>query len=349
MYSFASDNVEGSAAEILAALVRANDGQARPYGADAITARVEARLAELFEHEVGVLLVTSGTAANALGIASLTPPWGRVLCHRDAHIHGDECGAPEFYTGGAQLRLLGGPDAKIDVDELRSVAALDRGDVHSPQAACVSVTQITEGGAVYSLAELDEIGRVARAAGLRVHMDGARFANAIAALGCTPAQMTWRAGVDVLSFGATKNGAPGVEAVVTFDRGRLEELQFRRKRAGHLASKMRFLAAQMEAYLADDLWLRCARHANAMGARLASGLAGITGVSLVSPVRANLLFVRFPGGVAQRLHDQGFAFHPDRRDPAAHRLVTSFATSPDAVDTFIDATRRAVDRDSSSH
>jgi threonine aldolase len=340
-YSFASDNVDGAAPEILEALLRANAGQARPYGADELTARMEARLAEIFERDVGVLLVTSGTAANALSLASLTPPWGSVLCHRDAHIHSDECGAPGFFTGGAQLRLLGGSDARIDLDELSSAVRLGRGDVHASQPSSVSVTQITEAGTVYSLDQLRTIGRIAHDAQLLVHMDGARFANAIVSLGCTPAQMTWKAGIDVLSFGATKNGAPGVEAIVCFDRSRVEELQFRRKRAGQLASKMRFLAAQMDAYLADDLWLRNAAHANAMAARLATGLAVLEGVSLASPVAANMLFVRFPAAVAQRLLDQGLAFYPDRRDPSAHRLVTSFATLPEAVDAFIEATRAA--------
>jgi len=245
------------------------------------------------------------------------------------------------------LRVLGGAHAKIDAEELRRAAVLDRGDVHSPQAACVSITQITEAGAAYSLPELQEIGRIARHAGLRVHMDGARFANAVATLGCSPADMTWRVGVDVLSFGATKNGAPGVEAIVAFDRNSLEELQFRRKRAGHLASKMRFLAAQMDAYLEGDLWLRCARHANAMAARLAAGLAAVPGVSIVTPVQGNLMFVRFPGGVAQALLDQGFHFYADRRDPSVHRLVTAFATRADAVDELVQATVRAVDRHAS--
>jgi threonine aldolase len=338
--NFASDNVEGSSPEVMAALEAANAGQARPYGGDEITARVERRLADLFERDCAVLLVASGTAANALGLAALTPPWGAVLCHRDAHILNDECGAPEFYTGGAKLIPLGGAWSKLEPDELGREAVRGRGDVHVQQNAAVSVTQATEGGTVYTLTELVALGEVCREQRLRLHMDGARFANALVALGCTPAEMTWRAGVDVLSFGATKNGAPGVEAIVSFDTTLARELHLRRKRAGHLASKMRYLAAQMDAYLADDLWLRNARHANAMAARLRTGLASIPGVNADGPYDANMLFVRLPAVVIRGLLEQGYAFYPDRRDPAAVRLVTSFATSTEAVDGFIASARR---------
>jgi threonine aldolase len=335
---FASDNVEGASPEILAALTRANEGPAASYGADDATRRVEARLRELFEREdLSVLLVSSGTAANALGLASLTPPWGSVLCHADAHVLNDECGAPEFFGDGLKVVPLGGASSRIDPAALRRAAKRDRGDVHAQQPACVTVTQATEGGTVYSLEALDAIGAICREQGLRLHMDGARFANAVASLGCTPARMTWRAGVDVLSFGATKDGALGVEAIVCFDPALTQSLHFRRKRGGHLASKMRFLAVQMEAWLEDDLWLRNARHANAMASRLAKGLTALPRVELVDPVEANLLFVRLPAEVARGLLERGFRFYPDRRDARAVRLVTSFRTSPEAVDAFVTA------------
>jgi len=334
--NFASDNVEGASPELLTALLRANEGAAAPYGEDEWSARVAQRLRALFEREdLDVLLVPSGTAANALALATLAPPWGSVLCHRDAHVANDECGAPAFFGDGLALVPLDGASSRIDVDALRAAAARHRGDVHAQQPSCVTVTQATEGGTVYPLETLDAIGAVCRERGLRLHMDGARFANALVALGCHPARMTWQAGVDLLSFGATKDGALGVEALVCFDRTLTAQLHFRRKRAGHLASKMRFLAAQMEAWLDGDLWLRNARHANAMAARLAAGLAALPGVSFVDAVEANLLFVRMPEAASRGLAERGFRFHADRRDPRAVRLVTSFRTSPQAVDDFI--------------
>jgi threonine aldolase len=338
--NFASDNVEGASPEIMAALAHCNVGQSRPYGADEVSARLETRLREIFEHDaLSVLLVASGTAANSLALAALTPPWGAVLCHRDAHIQNDECGAPEFYTAGAKLVPLGGEGAKLDLAVLSAAAVRDRGDVHSQQPTCVSVTQATEAGTVYSLSELHQIGALCKEQGLRLHMDGARFANALVALGCTPAEMTWKCGVDMLSFGATKNGALGTEAIVSFDPQFTQELHFRRKRGGHLASKMRFLAAQMEAYLGADLWLRNARHANAMATQLAVGLAALPGFELVDPPQANILFVRMPEPVSRGLLEQGFWFYPDRRDGRAVRLVTSFATDPGAVAAFLAAAK----------
>ncbi|MET0292850.1 MAG: low specificity L-threonine aldolase [Steroidobacteraceae bacterium] len=337
---FASDNVEGASPEILEAMIRANAGPAPSYGADALTSRVTQRLRQVFEHEsLEVLLVSSGTAANALSLAAVTPPWGSVLCHDDAHVFSDECGAPAFFGDGLALATLPGPASQLELATLRRVAAADRGDVHSQQPACVTVTQATEGGTVYSLEALQAIGAVCRDHRLRFHMDGARFANALVRLDCTPAQMTWRAGVDLLSFGATKNGALGAEAIVCFDPALAESLAFRRKRAGHLASKMRFIAAQLDAYLEGDLWLRNARHANAMAQRLANGLAALPGISFVDPVDANLLFVRFPAGVAERLWGLGFRFYPDRRNAGAVRLATSFRTSRESVDAFLEAAR----------
>lgn len=337
--NFASDNVDGASPEILAALAAANGGPARPYGADDATARVERRLSELFERDCSVLLVASGTAANALCLAAITPPWGAVLCHRDAHIQNDECGAPEFYGDGLKLLPLGGDWSRIDVEELRAAARRNRGDVHAQQPVTVSITQATEGGTLYSLDQLAAIGATCREEGLRLHMDGARFANALVALDCTPAEMTWKAGVELLSFGATKNGALGVEAIVSFDRSLETALHFRRKRAGQLASKMRFLAAQMEAYLAEELWLRNARQANAMARRLRDGLAQLPGVDASGPFDANILFPKLPPRMVRGLGERGFLFYPDRRDGVAVRLVCSFATTPAAVDAFLAAAR----------
>ncbi|MGW1887826.1 threonine aldolase family protein [Streptomyces sp. NPDC001970] len=337
---FSSDNVAGAPPEIIDAIARAAAGQAKPYGADTITGDVRRKLCEIFECDVDVLLVSTGSAANALSLAALTPPWGSVLCHRDSHINNDECGAPEFYTAGAKLVPLGGDDAKIDPDELRAAVRYKAGDVHSVEPSVVSVTQATETGAVYSLDELHTLGRITEEAGLRLHMDGARFAGAVASLGCTPAEMTWQAGVDLLSFGATKNGTMTADAIVVFDRSLTAELSFRAKRAGQLAAKMRFHAAQLDAYLTDGLWLRNATHANAMAARLQEGLKAMPEVGLLGAADANILFCRLPRQIIDRLLADGYVFYHDRWEPGVVRFVTSFATTPQDVDDLLRAVRR---------
>ncbi|MBG0857415.1 low specificity L-threonine aldolase [Streptomyces spinoverrucosus] len=337
---FSSDNTAGASPEIVDAVTRAAAGQAQPYGADSITGDVRRRLCEIFECDVDVLIVSTGSAANALSLAALTPPWGSVLCHRDSHINNDECGAPEFYTAGAKLVPLGGDDAKIDPDELRAAARHKAGDVHSVEPSVVSVTQATETGAVYTLDEIRTLGSIAEEAGLRLHMDGARFAGAVAALGRTPAELTWQAGVDLLSFGATKNGTMTADAIVVFDRSLTAELAFRAKRAGQLAAKMRFHAAQLDAYLADGLWLRNAAHANAMAARLQEGLKAIPGIGLLGAADANILFCRLPQQVTDGLLADGYVFYHDRWEPGVVRFVTSFATTEQDVDGLLHAVRR---------
>ncbi|MGY0063757.1 threonine aldolase family protein [Streptomyces sp. LZ34] len=337
---FSSDNVAGTSPEIIEAVTGAISGPALPYGADDSTATVRRRLSEIFERDVDVLLVSTGTAANALSLAALTPPWGSVLCHRDSHINNDECGAPEFYTAGAKLVPLGGDDAKIDPEELRAAARHKAGDVHSVEPSVVSVTQATETGAVYTLDEIRGLGAIAKEAGLRLHMDGARFAGAVSSLGCTPAELTWRAGVDLLSFGATKNGTMTADAIVVFDRPLTSELAFRAKRAGQLTSKMRFQAAQMDAYLSDDLWLRNAAHAGAMAARLREGLKAVPGVGLLGAADANVVFCRLPQKVIEELLAEGYAFYHDRWEPGVVRFVTSFATTEQDVDHLVQAVSR---------
>jgi threonine aldolase len=338
--NFASDNVVGAAPEILSAIATANVGAQPSYGADEYSQRVERRLREIFQTDLDVLLVATGSAANALSLAAATPPWGGVLCHEESHINNDECGAPEFYSGG-KLLTLGGVAAKLNPAVLRMHSLAKMGDVHCTQPTCVSVSQVTELGSVYALDELRAIGAVCRERKFRLHMDGARFANALVALGCTPAEMTWKSGVDVLSFGATKNGALAAEAIVVFDRTLTQELAYRRKRGGHLLSKMRLIAAQMDAYLADDLWLRNAGHANSMARRLADGLRDIPGILVHDGCDANILFCTLPAAINDALHTQGFHFYGDRWGPGVVRLVTSFATDAAAVDAFIAAARRA--------
>ncbi len=339
--NFSSDNVSGAAPELLAAIAGANDGPAAAYGDDPLTRRVEARIAELFECEADVFLVATGTAANALSLSVMAPPFGAVFCHPESHIECDECGAPEFFTGGAKLVLLPGADGKLDPAAL--AAALDAPDhgVHHVRAAAVSLTQASEAGTVYTPGEVKAIANIAHARGLKVHMDGARFGNAVAALGCSAAEASWKAGVDILCFGASKNGALAAEAVVVFDRELAKTMAYRRKRAGHLFSKMRFLAAQFDAYLEGDLWLRLAGHANATAARLAAGLAGVPGARFRYPVQANEIFVELPEPVIQGLFADGFSFYrwPGEGERLV-RLVTAFNTRETDVDAFIASARR---------
>lgn len=337
---FLSDNTAGAAAEVVAAVTDAAAGHAAPYGADRWTVDLRRRMCELFERDVDVFPVSTGTVANALGLTVLMPPWGSAICHAESHVNVDECGAPEFFTSGAKLVPLGGEDAKIDLAQLRPAVGRMSGDVHSVQPSVVSITQATETGAVYALDEIREIAAIAKAAGLRVHMDGARFANAVAALECPPAEMTWRAGVDVLAFGATKNGTMTADAIVVFDRSLSDELAFRAKRGGQLSSKMRFQAAQLDACLADGLWLRNARHANAMAARLGAGLRAVPGVHLIGRAQANILFCRLPRPTIDGLLAEGFAFYHDRWEPGVVRLVTSFATTAEDVDDLVEAVGR---------
>lgn len=333
---FSSDNASGVAPEIMAALARANEGPAWAYGKDAITRRLDALYSEIFEREVRVFPLATGTAANALILASLMPPWGAVFCEQMSHINVDEGGAPEFYSNGAKLIAVPGQHGRLDVSGLEDAfAALPRGDVHHVLPKVLSLTQATESGTVYSLDEVGVLCARAHEEGLRVHMDGARFANAMAHLHCTPADITWKAGVDALSFGATKNGAMAAEAAIFFDPALAEQFEARRMRGGHLFSKMRFLSAQLEAYVRDDLWLRLAAHANGH----AQGLAGIVeetaGVDLVHPVQSDEVFVRFEDKAAiSRLRDSGVSFVP--WDPAAGiiRLVASFQTTGEEVRQF---------------
>jgi threonine aldolase len=337
---FRSDNTAGASPAILAALADANRGTASSYGADTISERVTRRFAELFEHEVVVFPVATGTAANALALAAVTPPWGVVYCHEDAHVAIDECGAPEFFTGGAKLVTLTGEAGKLAPSALERCIA-GAGVVHHAQPAAISLSQSTEAGTIYARGEISAIAEVARRHRLALHVDGARFGNALGALGCAAADISWRAGVDVLCFGATKNGALAAEAVIFFDPARAAEFGYRRKRAGHLFSKMRFLSAQLDAYLADELWLRNARHANAMATTLAAGLGKLPGARLRYPVEANEIFVELPERVIDALAAEGFGFYRwGGETSTCLRLVTSFMTDPDHVAALLASAAR---------
>ncbi|MEV4754539.1 low specificity L-threonine aldolase [Micromonospora sp. NPDC049559] len=345
--AFASDNNVGASAPVVDALAAAATGDAPSYGADHWTHGAKHRLSEIFERDVDIMLVSTGSAANALSLAAMTPPWGSVLCHRDSHINNDECGAPEFFTGGAKLVPLDGNNTKIDPEQLRRSARRKAGDVHSVQPAVLSITQATETGSVYSLEEIRRLTAIAREAGLRVHMDGARLANALVALDCSPAAATWKAGVDVLSLGASKNGTMTADVIVLFDSAFSTELAYRTKRAGQLAAKMRFQAAQIDAYLAEGLWLDNARHANMMAIRLRAGLEAVQSVDLLGTVEANILFCRLPQRVIQGLLAAGYTFYHDRWEPGVARFVTSFSTTAQDVDELLDTVRQLAERNSS--
>jgi threonine aldolase len=336
---FASDNTSGAAPEVMAAVLKANEGYDRSYGADAAMGRVTDLVRNLFEApEAVVHLVATGTAANALAIATYCPPWGAVFCHQHAHIAEDECNAPEFYSG-AKLVLVPGDHGKMTPDTFgAALARTGEGGVHGVQRGMLSLTTVTEAGTVYTAAEIAALTARAKAYNLPCHLDGARFANALVTTNASPADMTWKAGVDVLSLGGTKNGCLGVEAVVLFDPAKAWEFELRRKRGGHLFSKNRFLSAQMEAYLTDGLWLRLAAHANAMGKRLAEGLAQ-KGASQRHPVQANMQFPEWAEGTHARLEAAGAAYYRFPAPPGreAARLVTSWSTTEADVDRFLAA------------
>ncbi|UPT63904.1 MAG: beta-eliminating lyase-related protein [Hyphomonadaceae bacterium JAD_PAG50586_4] len=316
--NFRSDNTASAAAEIMAALTSVNDGPAVGYGEDPWSRKLDEALGALFEREVRVFTVASGTAANSIALASVTPPWGSIICHREAHIECDECGAPEFFSGGAKLVLVDGEAAKLTCDALREGIARNARGIHSVKPSAVSISQTTERGAIYKPGEVAALGAIAKDAGLALHMDGARFANAVAALGCKPADVTWRAGVDLLSFGATKNGALLAESIVCFDLDLAEEIARRRKRSGHLICKGRYPAAQFLAYLNDGLWLKLAGRANALAARLGEAAAPL----LSAPVESNQVFIRPGADKLATLRAAGADFYDWGEDEA--RLVVSW-------------------------
>ena len=346
---FASDKCAGASGKVLAALEAANASYQVSYGGDEISARVKEQFTQLFERDVGVVQVATGTAANAVALSGLVPPYGAIHCHEEAHIMTDECGAPELFTGGAKLLPLPGEGAKLSPETVRE--ALERlpldNQHHTPPRA-ISITQATECGLVYTPDEVAALSRIAKAYDLAFHMDGARFANAVAALGCTPAEMTWKAGVDVLSFGATKNGCLAAEAVIVFDRAETRDLVFRRKRGGHLISKSRFIAAQLEAYLADGHWLELASRANQIAARLGSGVEKSDAARLCWAVEANEVFAILDKAVDARLKAAGATYFewaskghtlPEAigENEVLVRLVCSFATREEEADQFLHA------------
>jgi threonine aldolase len=344
--NFISDNTAGASPRVMAALAAANEATASAYGTDAWTSRVEGLIGEIFEHEVAVFLVTTGTAANSLALASITRPWGAVLTHEESHVADDECGAPEFFSDGAKLVGLPGAGNKIAPDLVtKALVRMREGALHQVQPQAISITQATECGTIYTVDEIRALKAAGAPRGLRLHMDGARFTNALVALGCTPAEMTWKAGVDVLSFGGTKNGAWAAEAVVFFDPALAAETKWRRKRAGHTLSKGRLIGAQFEGLLGGGHWLDLARHANGLAGRLAAALAA-QGVPLAWPCQANEVFPILSPALQQALKTAGVGYLPwsPTALPAATtlaegvvigRFVMAFSTQPEQVERLI--------------
>jgi threonine aldolase len=343
--NFASDNWAGAHPAIATALSEHATGHAPAYGASELDRRVEKRLGEIFEREVSVFFVGTGTAANGLSLASVARPGGVAFAHREAHLIEDEGGAPEFMTGGARICPVDGPLGRMDPANLeRAIRRYPPEFIHAGQPMAASITQATEVGTVYSLEQIAAISGICRDHGIPLHMDGARFANALASLGCTPAEMTWKAGIDLLSFGGTKNGCWCAEAVIVLNPDLGSDLHFLRKRAAQLFSKSRFIAAQFDAYLADELWMNNARHANRMAARLAAHAESASTARLAWMPEANEVFVIMPETTRDKLLAAGASFYPwhapkDFSDTIAEgevlsRLVTSFTTTEPEVDLF---------------
>ncbi|GHC64215.1 threonine aldolase family protein [Limoniibacter endophyticus] len=342
---FSSDNWAGCHPAIAENLNRHAGGFSAGYGNGELDLKVTDRLREIFECDLDVFFVSTGTAANSLSLASFQRPGGVIFAYNEAHVIVDECGAPHFLSGSMRLSPISGKNGKMDIKMLAdSVSALANASVHQGRPAGITITQSSETGTVYSLYELDAIAAIARSHNLPLHMDGARFANALVALDVSPAEMTWKRGVDLLSFGATKNGCWCAEAIVVFDRSHTEELRWLQKRSAQLFSKTRFIAAQFDAYLANDLWLKNARHANAMGQALARAIEAAPGMRLTVQPQANEIFAVLENSLAQRLRNAGAFFYdwetpPELKgnvstDETVCRFVTSFATTQDDIDRF---------------
>jgi threonine aldolase len=330
---FASDNNAGVCPEAWTALVEANQGHAPGYGEDDWTRAATDKIREIFETDCEVFFVFNGTAANSLALASLCQSYHSILCHEFAHVETDECGAPEFFSNGTKVLLMPGENGKIDTAAIERMVRR-RTDIHYPKPRAVSITQATEVGTVYSISEINAVGEICRELGLHLHMDGARFANAVASLRVAPKEITWQAGVEVLCLGGSKNGGMIGEAVIFFDRALAREFDYRCKQAGQLASKMRYLAAQWVGMLKEDAWLRRAEHANQMAALLDAELRNLAGVNVLFPRQANSVFVEFPGEIAQQMHDLGWRFY-GFIGRGGHRLMCSWDTTDQDVRDFV--------------
>jgi threonine aldolase len=332
-HEFASDNTAPICPDAWAALQGANAGYAAAYGEDRWTARARDQIREIFETDCDVFFVFTGTAANALALAQMCQSFRGIICHQNAHIQTDECGGPEFFTGGSKLLLVGGGNGKIDIDQAKALF-MRQNDLHSHKPGVISIAQATEFGTVYTRDEIAALTELARANELFVHMDGARFANAIASLNCAPRTMTWELGVDVLCFGGTKNGTAAGELVIFFNKKISREFDYRVKQAGQLGSKMRFLAAPWLGILAGDTWLRNARHSNRAAHQLAQNLQRKASIEVVFPVQANAVFARMDDQLVRSLYARGWRFYKFI-EPDVYRLMCSWATTESDIGDFI--------------
>lgn len=339
MQHFGSDNYSGICPEVLTALIESNSGSAPAYGDDEYTHKVSQKIREIFECDCEVFFVFNGTAANSLSLASLCQSYHSVICHEVAHIETDECGAPEFASNGSKLLLASGENGKLNPINIEELAT-KRTDIHYPKPKVISITQSNELGVIYSIAEIRAIKKVADKFDLKIQMDGARFANALVSLGCTPAEMTWKAGVDVLSFGGTKNGMAFGEAVVFFNKKLAEDFEYRVKQAGQLASKMRFISAQWLGLLENDVWLKNAKNANEMAQYFARAVENIDGVYLMFPVDANEVFIKLRPEIEVELKKRGWIFHTFIG--GSNRFVFSWDSKKERVDELINDIKETV-------
>ncbi len=332
MEQFGSDNFAGICPEVMDSIIKSNDGSALAYGNDEYTKKISDKIREIFECDCEVFFVFNGTAANSLSLASMCQSYHSIICHELAHIETDECGAPEFASNGSKLLLAQGENGKLTAAGIEELAT-KRVDIHYPKPKVVSITQSNELGVVYTLDEISAIKRVAKKHKLKIHMDGARFANALVSIGCSPAEMTWKAGVDVLSFGGTKNGMAFGEAVVFFNKELSEDFEYRVKQAGQLASKMRFISAQWLGLLENDVWLKNAKNANDMATHFASSLEDISGVNLLCPAEANEVFLKLKPEVEVELRKRGWVFYAFIG--ISNRFVFSWSSTKKRVDELI--------------
>ena len=335
---FASDNYAGICPEAWDAMAQANRGHAPAYGDDPWTDAAAAAFRRLFDTDCEVFFAFNGTAANSLALAALCQSYHSVICSSSAHVETDECGAPEFFSNGSKLLVAQTADGKLTPQAVRALAT-SRSDIHFPKTRAVTITQPTETGQVYTIAEIEALSATCRELGLRLHMDGARFANACATLGCSPAAMTWQAGVDVLCFGGTKNGMGVGEAILFFDRALAQDFDYRCKQAGQLASKMRFLAAPWVGLLDSGAWVRNAAHANACAQRVAQRVADLPGIGLMFPVEANAVFLQAPESVLAGLRERGWRFYTFIGGGA--RFMFAWDADPDRVEALIADIRAA--------
>ena len=336
---FASDNVTGACPEVMDAVVAANSGIATSYGDDEWSSRLQTKLSEIFETDVEVFLAVSGTASNALALSSLAPVFGKIYCHELSHINTDECGAPEFFTGGAKLIPMRSSNGRIKANELAETIR-GSGNVHVTQPSVVSITQSCETGTVYQLDEIKAISKIARKHKMSVHMDGARFANALVSLDVSPAEMTWKSGVDVLTLGGTKNGCLAAEAIIFFKSDMVGNFPYLHKRSGQLLSKMRFISSQLEAYVTDDLWIRNAQHANSMAKILSEGLNAFSNIELAYPTQSNEVFVNLPRELIDYLNNAGYDINEEELDGKAVRFVTAWNSELKDVDRLLEVIKQ---------